>query len=58
MVFAGALGGGKVADPSARDAETLGQRELVKALKEHERVVPAALPVGAGLVAAAVLPAV
>ena len=57
VVFAGALGGGKVADPSARDAETLGLRELAKALREHERVVPAALPVGPGLVAAAVLPA-
>lgn len=52
VVFAGALGGGRVADPSARDADTVGQRELAKALREHTRFTPAVLPVGAGLLVA------
>ncbi|MCY7364908.1 MAG: O-methyltransferase [Frankiaceae bacterium] len=53
VVFAGALGGGRVADPSARDADTVAQRELVKALREQTRFTAAALPVGPGLIVAA-----
>ena len=52
VVFAGALGGGRVADPSARDADTVAQRELLKALREQTRFTAAALPVGLGLLAA------
>ncbi len=52
IVFAGALGGGKVADPAARDADTVGLRELAKAVRDDTRLVPAMLPVGPGLLAA------
>ncbi len=53
MVFAGALAGGRVADSSARDADTVAQRELSKAMREQTRFTAAALPVGTGLLAAA-----
>lgn len=53
VIFAGALGGGRVADPSARDADTVAQRELVKALREQTRFTAAALPMGPGLIVAA-----
>lgn len=52
VVFAGALAGGKVADPTARDPETVALRELAKAVREDTRLVPALLPVGAGLLVA------
>lgn len=53
MVFAGALAGGKVADPAARDADTVALRELAKAIRDDTRLVPAMLPVGSGLLVAA-----
>ena len=53
VVFAGALGGGRIAEASARDADTVALRELAKALREEPRLVPAAVPVGAGLLVAA-----
>ena len=53
IVFAGALGGTKVADPAARDAETVGLRDLARAVREDTRLVPAMLPVGPGLLVAA-----
>jgi predicted O-methyltransferase YrrM len=52
VVFAGVLAGGRVADPSARDADTVAVRELVRVVREETRLVPALLPVGAGLLAA------
>lgn len=52
IVFAGALGGGKVADPAARDADTVALRELAKAVREDPRLVPAMIPVGPGLLVA------
>lgn len=52
VVFAGALGRGRVADPTARDAETVSLRELGKAVREQERLTPALLPIGTGLLAA------
>ena len=52
VVFAGALAGGRVADPAARDAEAVALRELTKAVREEERLTPALLPVGPGLLAA------
>lgn len=52
VVFAAALGGGKVADPSARDTDTVALRELAKAVRDEPRLVAAALPVGQGLLAA------
>lgn len=53
VLVVGALAGGRVGDPSARDADTLALRELARAVREDEAWVPALLPVGAGLLAAA-----
>jgi predicted O-methyltransferase YrrM len=52
VVFARALNGGRVADQSARDADTVALRELTKTIKEHEDLTPALLPVGTGLLVA------
>ncbi|MCU1591836.1 MAG: O-methyltransferase family 3 [Frankiales bacterium] len=52
VVFAGALAGGKVAEPTARDAETVSMRELAKLVRDEERLTAAMIPVGAGLLAA------
>ena len=52
VVFAGALGAGRVADPSARDPETVALRELARAVKEDEELTAAMLPFGSGLLAA------
>ena len=54
VVFAGALGGGRIAEPTARDAETVAMRELAKAVRDDERLTAAMIPVGAGLLAATV----
>jgi predicted O-methyltransferase YrrM len=56
VVFAGALADGRVADPSARDNETVVLRELTKAVREEDRLTPALLPVGPGLLAAVLSP--
>jgi predicted O-methyltransferase YrrM len=48
----GALAGGRVADPAARDPQTVMLRELVKSLREAKEWVSALLPVGDGLLAA------
>lgn len=42
----------QVADPAARDETTTILRDLGKALREDERLIPALLPVGDGLFAA------
>ena len=52
VVFAGALAGGRIADPSARDPEALAARDLARAVRDEPRLVPAMLPVGAGLLVA------
>jgi predicted O-methyltransferase YrrM len=44
-----ALGGGRVGDPAARDADTVALREVVKAVRESDEWIPALLPVGDGL---------
>lgn len=54
IVFHNVLAGGAVGDPTRRDAETLALREVTRAVREDERLVPALLPVGAGLLVAAV----
>ena len=54
VVFAGALGAGKVADPTVRDTDTVALRELARAVREDTRLVPALLPVGPGLLVGAV----
>lgn len=52
LVLNGALAGGRIGDPAARDAETVTVREAVKAIRESEHWIPALLPVGHGLLAA------
>ena len=54
VVFVGALAGGRVADPSARDGDTVAARELARLVREDERLTPALLPLGSGLLAATV----
>ena len=54
LVFAGALAGGRVPDPSARDSDTVAMRELLKTVRETEQLTPSLLPVGSGLLAAVV----
>jgi predicted O-methyltransferase YrrM len=44
----------KVADPSVRDADTVALRDLGRAVRADERLIPAMLPVGDGLIAAVV----
>ncbi len=53
VVFAGALG--RIAESGARDAETVAMRELSKAVRDEERLLPAMIPVGPGLLAATVV---
>lgn len=48
----GALAGGRVADPAARDEQTAMLREVVKELREAREWLPALLGVGDGLLAA------
>ena len=52
VVFAGALAGGRVAESTARDNETVAMRELARIVRDEDRLVPAMIPVGAGLLAA------
>jgi predicted O-methyltransferase YrrM len=52
VVFAAALGGGRVAEPAARDADTVALRELAKAVRDEPRLVAGAVPVGQGLLVA------
>ena len=52
VVFAGALGDGRVADPGARDAESVALRELAARVRSEESLTPALLPIGSGLLAA------
>jgi predicted O-methyltransferase YrrM len=52
VVFAGALANGKVAEPTARDSETVSMRELARLVRDEERLSAALIPVGPGLLAA------
>lgn len=52
VAFDNALGGGKVGDASAADTRTQALRRLGAQLLEDERLVPALLPVGDGLLVA------
>ncbi|BBZ42907.1 O-methyltransferase [Mycobacterium parmense] len=44
--------GGRAADPSARDAEVAAVREAARLIAEDERLTPALVPLGDGLLAA------
>jgi predicted O-methyltransferase YrrM len=52
VAFDNALWHDRVADSSHRDAETVALRELGKTVRSDERVIPALLPVGDGLLVA------
>jgi predicted O-methyltransferase YrrM len=52
LALNGALAGGRIGDPAARDLATVTVREMVKAVRESEEWVPALLPVGDGLLTA------
>lgn len=52
VAFDNALWHDRVADPAQRDAETVSIRELGKAVREHESLLPVLLPVGDGLLVA------
>lgn len=52
LVVNGALAGGRISDPAARDVETLTIRETLRAVREAEEWIPAVIPSGAGLLAA------
>src|SRR6266536_6539867 len=43
MVVSGALAGGRIADPAARDPQTVVLRELVRSLRDAEEWLPALL---------------
>ena len=54
VVFDNALWHGRVPDSSARDAETVAIRELLRTVRDDERLVPVLLAAGDGLLAAVV----
>jgi predicted O-methyltransferase YrrM len=49
-----ALWHGRVADPTSRDGDTVGIRELLRQVRDDERLVPMLIPSGDGLLAAVV----
>lgn len=55
IAFNNVLGGGAVADPRNRDADTAALRELHRIVRDDERVAPLLLPLSDGLLAAAKL---
>jgi predicted O-methyltransferase YrrM len=52
LIVNGAMAGGRINDPAARDVGTLTIRETVRTVRESEEWVPAIIPAGAGLLAA------
>lgn len=52
LVIDQALSGGKVADPTQRDPESIARRDAVKVVKEDERWAASLIPVGAGVLVA------
>jgi predicted O-methyltransferase YrrM len=52
VVLHGLLAGGRIADRTARDPQTVAWRELSRTLREDERLLSAVLPVGDGLLVA------
>ncbi|HEX2904767.1 MAG TPA: O-methyltransferase [Jatrophihabitans sp.] len=53
VAFDNVLWHNRTAEPAARDAETVALREVARAVREDERLLPALLPVGDGLLVAA-----
>ncbi|GAA2505074.1 O-methyltransferase [Winogradskya humida] len=52
LIVNGALAGGRIADPAARDVDTITIRETVKAVRESEDWTPALIPAGSGMLVA------
>jgi predicted O-methyltransferase YrrM len=52
LAFDNALWGGRVADPTQRDPDTVALRELAAQVRDDEALLPVLLPVGDGLLAA------
>jgi predicted O-methyltransferase YrrM len=52
VAFDNALWSGKVADPGRQDPDTVAIREVLRLVREDERLVPMLLPVGDGLLCA------
>jgi predicted O-methyltransferase YrrM len=48
----GAMAGGRITDPSARDVDTLTIREMMRAVRDAEEWIAAVIPSGAGLLTA------
>ncbi len=46
------LSGGKVADPTQRDPESIAPRDAIKVIKEDDRWASTVIPIGAGLLVA------
>lgn len=56
VILDDALRGQRVADPARRDAATVAVRTLVTRVRDDDRLVPSLLPVGEGVLVAAVRP--
>lgn len=56
IAFDNVLWGGKVADAANRDPETVAMRDVVRSVREDDRLVPVILPLGDGLLVAAKSP--
>ena len=52
LVVNGALAGGRIGDPAARDPDTVTIRETLKTVRESEDWIPALIPAGGGLLTA------
>ena len=52
LVIDQALSGGKVADPTQRDPESIARRDAIKVEKEDERWAASLIPIGAGVLVA------
>ena len=48
LIIDNALDGGKVADPTQRDFETIARRDSIKAIKEDSRWSSSLIPIGGG----------
>ena len=53
IAFESVLGMGRVADQTRRDQESLALREVTRAVRDDDRLVPVLLPLGGGLLVAA-----
>jgi predicted O-methyltransferase YrrM len=52
LVLNGALAGGRIDDPAARDVETVTLRQTLKTIRDSDTWIPAVIPTGAGFLAA------